>query len=106
MPPVLLQLVLSERPLHRLTAYQILALYPTLLGDSVADASFTADDLAHILRGGLYDTSVDVNLEAMKALRGAISAGWTIIRDNAIKTDLLQTAFKAGLLIFRPLTDS
>ena len=89
MPPVLLELTQSERPFHRFTPYQILSQYPTLLVDSVTDASFKSEDLAQILRAGLNDPSVDVKIEAMKAIKGAVQGGWSVIKENGIKTQLI-----------------
>jgi hypothetical protein len=89
MPPVLLKLTQSERPFHRFTPYQILSQYPTLLVDSVSDASFTSEDLSQILRGGLNDPSVDVKIEAMKAISGAIRGGWSVIKQSGTKTQLI-----------------
>lgn len=92
MPPVLLQLTQSERPFHRFTPYQVLSQYPTLLVDSVSDSSFTSADLLQTLRAGLNDPSVDVKVEAMQAIKGAIRGGWTVIKQNSIKTRLILDA--------------
>lgn len=97
MPPVLLKLTQSDRPFHRFTPYQILSQYPTLLVDSVSDSSFTSNDLAHILRGGLNDPSVDVKVEAMKAIKGAIQGGWSVIKENEIKSSLILDALMVRL---------
>lgn len=91
MPPVLLKLTHSERPFHRFTPFQIIAEYPTLLADSVTDASFKGEDLAQVLHAGLHDPSVDVKVETMKAIQGTIREG-ALIKDKSHKTALLLEA--------------
>lgn len=96
LPPILLELTTSSHPFHRFTPFQLLNMTPTLLVDSVSDP-IPIQQLAQILLAGLNDPSVDVRVEAMKAMRGIILEGLTGKERDQIGSQLVLEAFKVGL---------
>ncbi|KAK8854777.1 hypothetical protein IAR55_003516 [Kwoniella newhampshirensis] len=93
LPPVLLELTTSPQPFHRFTPFQLLDMTPTLLVDSVSDP-LPVDQLAQILLAGLNDPSVDVRVEAMKAMRSVIMEGVTGKEREQIGAGLVLQAFQ------------
>ncbi|WWD19077.1 hypothetical protein CI109_103535 [Kwoniella shandongensis] len=93
LPPVLLELTTSPQPFHRFTPFQLLDMTPTLLVDSVSDP-LPADQLAQILLAGLNDPSVDVRVEAMKAMRSVLMEGVTGKEREQIGAQLVLQAFQ------------
>ncbi|WWC90695.1 uncharacterized protein L201_005632 [Kwoniella dendrophila CBS 6074] len=94
LPPVLLELTASPHPFHRFTPFQLLDMTPTLLVDSVSDP-LPAPQLAQILLAGMNDPSVDVRVEAMKAVRSVLFEGVTGKEREEIGSQLVHQAFQA-----------
>nr|XP_019044705.1 hypothetical protein I302_06618 [Kwoniella bestiolae CBS 10118]OCF23635.1 hypothetical protein I302_06618 [Kwoniella bestiolae CBS 10118] len=94
LPPVLLELTTSPHPFHRFTPFQLLDMTPTLLVDSVSDP-LPAPQLAQILLAGMNDPSVDVRVEAIKAVRSVLMEGVTGKEREEIGADLLHQAFRS-----------
>ncbi|WVN85920.1 uncharacterized protein L203_101073 [Cryptococcus depauperatus CBS 7841] len=92
-PPVLLELTASSHPFHRFTPFQLLDLTPTLLVDSVKEP-IPAGQLAQILLAGLNDPSVDVRVEAMKAMRSVLMESITGKERDEIGAGLVNHAFQ------------
>ena len=97
LPPVLLGLTTSTQPFHRFTAFQLLHAAPTLLVDSVSEPIPVAQ-LGQILLAGMYDASVDVRIEAMKALKSVVQEGITEEQRESVGPALALEAFKASLV--------
>ncbi|AFR95617.1 karyopherin/importin that interacts with the nuclear pore complex [Cryptococcus neoformans C23] len=93
LPPVLLELTASPHPFHRFTPFQLLDLTPTLLVDSVRDP-IPAEQLAQMLQAGLNDPSVDVRVEAMKAVRSVLMEGVTGSERSEIGANLVLHSFE------------
>ncbi|WVQ68050.1 uncharacterized protein L199_006256 [Kwoniella botswanensis] len=94
LPPVLLELTASPHPFHRFTPFQLLDMTPTLLVDSVSDP-LPAPQLAQILLAGVNDPSVDVRVEAIKAVRSVLMEGVTGKEREEVGADLLHQAFRS-----------
>ncbi|WVR00016.1 hypothetical protein IAU59_007158 [Kwoniella sp. CBS 9459] len=94
LPPVLLELTTSPHPFHRFTPFQLLDMTPTLLVDSVSDP-LPAPQLAHILLAGVNDPSVDVRVEALKAVRSVLMEGVTGKEREEIGPQLIYEAFQS-----------
>ncbi|WRT68414.1 uncharacterized protein IL334_005390 [Kwoniella shivajii] len=94
LPPVLLELTTSPHPFHRFTPFQLLDMTPTLLVDSVSDP-LPAAQLAQVLLAGLNDPSVDVRVEAMKAVRSVLMEGVTGKEREEIGSELVNHAFQS-----------
>nr|XP_019011486.1 uncharacterized protein I206_03586 [Kwoniella pini CBS 10737]OCF50267.1 hypothetical protein I206_03586 [Kwoniella pini CBS 10737] len=94
LPPILLELTTSPHPFHRFTPFQLLDMTPTLLVDSVSDP-LPAPQLAQILLAGLHDPSVDVRVEAMKAVRSVLMEGVTGKEREEIGSQLIHQAFQS-----------
>lgn len=105
LPPVLLELTTSSQPFHRFTPFQLLNLSPTLLVDSVSEP-LPVQQLAQILLAGLNDPSVDVRVEAMKALRSIILEGVTAKEREQVGSLLILEAFKVGSTELLGLADN
>ncbi len=95
LPPVLLELTASSQPFHRYTPFQLLNITPTLLVDSVSER-IPVQQLGQILLAGLNDPSVDVRVEAMKAMRSIILKGLTGNEREEVGSHLILEAFKVG----------
>ena len=95
LPPVLLELTASAHPFHRFTPFQLMNLTPTLLVDSVSEP-IPVGQLAQILLRGLNDPSVDVQIEAMKAVRSIILESFTGKEREQVGWHLVLEAFKVG----------
>lgn len=95
LPPVLLELTASPHPFHRFTPFQLLDLAPTLLVDSVRDP-IPAEQLAQMLQAGLNDPSVDVRVEAMKAVRSVLIEGVTGSERSEIGANLVLHSFEVS----------
>ena len=96
LPPVLLGLTTSSQPFHRFTSFQLLHAAPTLLVDSVSEP-IPVKQLGHILLAGLNDPSVDVRIEAMKALKSVLQEGIGAKERELIGPALVLEAFKASV---------
>lgn len=95
-PPVLLELTSSPHPSHRLTPFQLLDIAPTLLIDSVREP-LPITQLASLLLAGINDPSIDVRVEALKAMRSVILEGVTGKERGEIGPALILEAYKVGL---------
>ncbi|RSH88745.1 hypothetical protein EHS25_002973 [Saitozyma podzolica] len=95
LPPVLLELVAAREPFRRFTPFQLLDLCPTLLVDSVQEP-IPPDQLAQLLVAGLKDPSVDVRVEAVKAVRSVIGSGLTASERDQIGGRLVFEAFNTA----------
>ncbi|WWC63313.1 uncharacterized protein I303_105913 [Kwoniella dejecticola CBS 10117] len=94
LPPILLELTASPHPFHRFTPFQLLDMTPTLLVDSVSDP-LPAPQLAHVLLAGINDPSVDVRVEAMKAVRSVLMEGVTGKEREEIGSQMIHQAFQS-----------
>ncbi|WVQ81844.1 hypothetical protein IAT38_003971 [Cryptococcus sp. DSM 104549] len=105
LPPVLLDLTTSPHPFHRFTPFQLLDMTPSLLENSVTDP-FPASELAQILLAGLNDPSVDVRVEAMRAVRSVLLEGVTGKEREEIGAQLVLQAIQtlAHLPAEKPLS--
>lgn len=95
LPPVLLELTNSEHPFHRFTPFQLLNTVPTLLIDSVSEP-LPAQQLAAILIGGMMDPSVDVRVEAIKAMRSIVMEGLTGREREQIGPPMINMTIKVS----------
>ncbi|WVR07497.1 hypothetical protein IAU60_004539 [Kwoniella sp. DSM 27419] len=94
LPPVMLELTASPHPFHRFTPFQLLNMTPTLLVDSVTDP-LPAPQLAHVLLAGVNDPSVDVRVEALKAVRSVLMEGVTGKEREEIGPELVYQVFQS-----------
>lgn len=95
-PPVLLELSTSADPTFRFTPFQLLDLAPTLLVDSMRDP-LPPPQLARMLLAGMSDPSVDVRVEALKAMRSVVMEGLTGREREQIGDGLVHQAFAVSL---------
>ncbi|ORY35556.1 armadillo-type protein [Naematelia encephala] len=93
LPPVLLSLTTSPHPFHRFTPFQLINRVPSLLIDSVSDP-IPIEQLAHLILAGIHDPSVDVRVEAIKAMRSLISEALTDTERKQVGAGLVLEAFK------------
>ena len=97
-PPVLLELTSSPHPSHRFTPFQLLDTAPTLLIDSVREP-LPISQLASLLLAGMNDPSVDVRVEALKAMRSVILEGVTGQERSEIAPGLIVEAYKVRQVV-------
>ncbi|ORX38501.1 armadillo-type protein [Kockovaella imperatae] len=93
-PPVILELTTSPHPFHRFTPFQLLHSTPTLLVDSVSDP-LPIEQVGGLLVGGLNDSSVDVRVEALKAMCSLLKEAVTGKEREIIGSTLVGQAFEA-----------
>jgi hypothetical protein len=98
LPPVLIELTTRKEAFHRYTLYQVITLFPTLFVDSMT-APLPAPQFAHILLAGLHDSSVDVQIEAFKAVEAVLSRCMTTSERKEVGPNLINEAFTVGALI-------
>ncbi|KAI9637514.1 armadillo-type protein [Dioszegia hungarica] len=91
LPPVLIELTARKESFHRFTPYQVMTLFPTLLSDSMT-SPLPAAQFAQILLAGLHDGSVDVQIEAFKAVEAVLSRGMTISERKEVGPVLVKEA--------------
>jgi hypothetical protein len=94
----LLELTSSPHPSHRFTPFQLLDTAPTLLIDSVREP-LPISQLASLLLAGMNDPSIDVRVEALKAMRSVILEGVTGTERSEIGPSLIVEAYKASSFI-------
>ncbi|KAK4688592.1 hypothetical protein P7C73_g1524, partial [Tremellales sp. Uapishka_1] len=94
LPPLLFKLTGSPHPFHRFTPFQLLDTCPTLLIDSLRDP-IPIEQLASIILNGINDPSVDVRVEAIKALRSILLQGVTGQEREVIGAKLVLGAFNS-----------
>ena len=77
--PVLLRLATSTSPLHRLSVYQLVIHYPSILftlsfstSTSQEAIPLKSGDVAQLLSKGMEDDFVDVRLAAVRAVQGVL----------------------------------
>lgn len=95
LPPVMLGLTASSHPFHRYTPFQLLNLTPTLLVDSVSDP-IPIEQLGQILLGGMNDPSVDVKVEAIRAVKSVLLEAVTGLEREQVGATLVYEAFQVG----------
>ena len=89
----MLELTTSPHPFHRFTPFQLLHTTPTLLIDSVTEP-VPIQQLGSLLVGGLNDSSVDVRVEALKAMCSLLREGLTGKEREVIGSSLVRQAFE------------
>ena len=72
----MLDLIQDLEPEHRINAYTILDITPTLLIDSMRDP-LPATQVAELLRAGFRDRAPLIRVEAVKALRSIVTEAFT-----------------------------
>jgi len=91
----MLGLTASSHPFHRYTPFQLLNLTPTLLVDSVSDP-IPIEQLGQILLGGMNDPSVDVKVEAIRAVKSVLLEAVTGLEREQVGATLVYEAFQVG----------
>lgn len=100
LPPVLIELTARKEAFHRFTPYQVINLFPTLLIDSM-QTPLPASQFAHILLAGIHDSSVDVKIEAFKAVEAVLSRGMTAGERKEVGPNLVREAMTVSSLPHR-----
>lgn len=95
LPPVLIELTARKEAFHRYTTFQVMTLFPTLLVDSMV-TPLPAAQFAHVLLAGMHDSSVDVQIEAFKAVEAVLSRGMTAYERKEVGPGLIIEAFKVS----------
>lgn len=94
---VLLRLATSPRPFHRFSPFQVLNAAPALLTEaSLTGHPISAHKVAELLLGGINDPSIDVRIEALKAMRGVLHEGMMSEERAAFGPGLVEAAFHVG----------
>ena len=92
LPPVLIELTQDKQAFHRYTPYQVISMFPSLLVDSVVDP-LPAVQVAAMLMGGLHDPSVDVRVEAIKAVEAVITGSFTSRERAQVGPEMAEACF-------------
>ncbi|CAK9782556.1 ARM repeat-containing protein [Cutaneotrichosporon oleaginosum] len=93
--PVIFSLIASNRPFHRFTSYQLLSESPNLLSESLSNETWPKERLAELLFAGVNDPSIDVKIEALRALRGVMQEGFTVDERERFGPPLLEASVTA-----------
>ncbi|BEJ17843.1 hypothetical protein CspHIS471_0701110 [Cutaneotrichosporon sp. HIS471] len=92
---VLFKLIASNRAFHRFTSYQILRESPHLLSGSLLQEPWPTERVAELLFAGVNDPSIDVRVEALRALGGILREGFTDAEHERLGSLLLEAAVTA-----------